>query len=123
MKQVGDSRRVGIDAEIGNAETGGDVVGDSVCRAAACHQIVAHHVQRRLRRVRTDALCGNTVIGTGDDDTRLRRGRMTLTRQCNIACEGIAELAKMNPAARAERSGHAAGERSIGHSDGGDGLL
>ena len=37
--------------------------------------------------------------------------------------EGIAELPEMNPAARAERSGHAAGERSIGHSDGGDGLL
>ena len=123
VKQVGDSRRVGIDAEIGNAETGGDVVGDGVCRAASCHQIVAHHVQRRLRRVRTDALCSNTVISTGDDDTRLWWGRMTFTRQCNIACEGIAELPEMNPAARAERSGHAAGERSIGHGDGGDGLL
>jgi len=34
---------------------------------------------------------------------------MTFTRQCNIACEGIAKLSEMNPAARAERTGPRAG--------------
>ena len=89
-----------IHAKIGNGKICPCIVGGGVCRTAACNEIVAHHVQRGLGWIGTDALGGDTVVGAGDDDARLRRCGMSLARDVDIAEKHIVQPPKVHVALR-----------------------
>ena len=94
MQEPRDCGCVSIDTEIDNEKAGIHVVCCGIGGTAVCDEVVAHHVQCRLRRIRTDTFSGDTMVGAGDDNTCLRQRGMPLTRNVDIAEEGGHQFAK-----------------------------
>ena len=123
MTKSWDVRAVRIHPEVGDDEARARIVCGGIRCAAACDKIVAHHVECGLGWVCTDALCGDAVVGAGDDDARLRGRGMTILCDSDIAQEGIIQPPEVHICLCVQRSGSRLANFHIGHIDGGYGLF